>query len=103
MNGQEWIPIKRGAQEDTPAVKEVRKSGLESIQGMALDRVKRIVTQVRYETGGVWKGTFEPMAMPSTTPLPVPQAALSSLLRACPSSPRKASSWRRQWSPRRSR
>jgi hypothetical protein len=58
MNGQQWIPIKRGASENTPATKTVQKSGSESTRGLALDETKRFSTRITYRVGGVWKGVF---------------------------------------------
>lgn len=57
MNEPQWIPIRKGAIENTPSVKKVQKSGLELLQGVALDQPRRASTRVSYDLGGVWKGT----------------------------------------------
>ncbi|HHL33364.1 MAG TPA: hypothetical protein ENJ30_03265 [Desulfobulbaceae bacterium] len=72
--GQEWIPVKRQAKEGSASVKKVRKSGIRDLRGRALDQVRRGVTLITYETGGVWKGTFEHDQITYDT-LAVPKAA----------------------------
>jgi len=76
MNGQQWIPIKRGAKEDVPSVKKVQKSGLESLRGVALDHARRASTRVTYDLGGVWKGTFAHGGAQYDT-LSIPEAAVA--------------------------
>ena len=76
MNGQQWIPIKRGAKEDAPSVKKVQKSGLAPLRGLALDQTRRASTRVTYQVGGVWKGTFAHKGAQFDT-LSVPKAAVA--------------------------
>ncbi len=71
---KEWIPIQKGAKEDSASVKKVKKSGLKAPRGIAPDQVRRGVTRITYETGGVWKGTFEHGQVTYDT-LSVPRAA----------------------------
>lgn len=56
---KEWIKIKEKALEDAAPVKKVKKSGLQSIMGLELDSTTKESTQIIYELGGAWKGTFQ--------------------------------------------
>lgn len=71
---QEWIPVKRQAKEGSASVKKVRKSGIRAPRGTTPDQARRGVTLITYETGGVWKGTFDHNQVTYDT-LAVPKAA----------------------------
>jgi hypothetical protein len=56
---KEWIPVKEGAKEDTASVKKVEKSGLDMMRRKTSDTTTKESTQITYEVGGAWKGTFK--------------------------------------------
>ncbi len=76
MTDHKWIPIKKGAKQDTPSTKRVRKSGLAAVKGLALDQTIRKATQVTYTLNGAWKGTFS-FSQNDFDTLAVPNAAVS--------------------------
>ncbi|MFN8464341.1 MAG: C25 family cysteine peptidase [Caldilineaceae bacterium] len=77
MNGQQWIPIKRGAAEGTPADKQVKKSGLGALRDVTLNQSTRGSTRVIYQLNGAWKGAFT-AAQTQYDTIAVPRAAVAS-------------------------
>ena len=76
MLDREWINVKSGVKEGAVSSKKVEKSGLKTLRAAALDSLRRESTQIVYEVGGVWKGTFEVGAKKYDT-VAAPGAALS--------------------------
>ncbi len=58
-DGKQWIPLRRGAREDTPAQKSVARSGIQAINNAGERAMTgRPSTQFTYQAGGVYKGTI---------------------------------------------
>jgi hypothetical protein len=58
MNEQEWVPLKKGAKENSPALKKVKESGLKTLRGVKSGASQRFSSVITYETNGFWKKTF---------------------------------------------